>query len=122
MLKTNRFISVHYMTIHNELIRVGVSQKRLQHIALEWNEALHAEFIAHMAQFYPDKLGFIDEVSKDDRTVGRCYGRSKRGTRARKSQPFVHGRCTFTVGVFSVDGFVASFLHWMEFTVVIFFF
>ena len=91
MLKTNRFISVHYTTIHNELIRVGVSRKCLQRIALEWNEALCAEFIACMAQFYPDELGFIDEVSKDDRMVGRCYGRSKRGTQARKSQLFVRG-------------------------------
>ena len=86
-----------------------------------------------MAQFYPNELGYINEVSKDDCTVGRRYGRSKRGTRARKSQPFVCGRRTSTVRVLSVDGFVAgkavegsltkaSFLHWMEFTVVIFFF
>ena len=83
----------------------------------------------HMAQYSPEELGFIDEVSKDERTVGRRYGRSRRGTRARKSQPFVRGRRTSTVGILSVDGFVtgtsvegllmkASFLHWMEFTVV----
>ena len=129
MLKTNRFISVHYTMIHDELIRSGVSRKRLQRIALERNEALRANFIARMAQYSPKELGFIDEVSKDERTVGRHYGRSRRGTRARKSQPFVHGRRTSTVGIFSVDGFVegtsveglltkASFLHWMEFTVV----
>jgi transposase len=132
MLKTNRFISVHYTTIHDELVRAGVSRKRLQRIALERNEALRADFIARMAQFSPEELGFIDEVSKDERTVGRRYGRSRRGTRARKSQPFVRGRRTSTVGVLSVDGFVAgtsvegsltkaSFLHWMEFTVVSFF-
>ena len=133
MLKTNRFISVHYTTIHDELICTGISRKRLQCIALERNEALRANFIACMAQFSPEELGFIDEVSKDERTVGRRYGRSKRGTRARKSQPFVRGRRTSTVGVLSVNGFVAgtsvegsltkaSFLHWMEFTVVSFFF
>ena len=129
MLKTNRFISVHYTTIYNELIRIKVSHKRLQRIALERNEALRADFIARMAQYDPEELGFIDEVSKDERTVGRRYGRSKRGTRARKSQPFVRGRRTSTVGLLSVDGFVAgtsvegsltkaSFLHWMELTVV----
>ena len=132
-LKTNHFISVHYMTIHDGLICAGISQKRLQCITLEWNKALHADFIAHMAQFSPEELGFIGEVSKDEHTVGRCYGRSKRGTRACKPQPFVHGQCTSTVGVLSVNGFVAgtsvegsltkaSFLHWMEFTVVSFFF
>ena len=80
MLKTNRFISVHYTTIHNELICMGVSRKRLQRIALERNEALRADFIARMAQYDPEELGFIDEVSKDERTVGRRYGRSRRGT------------------------------------------
>ena len=100
---------------------------------LERNEALCADFIARMAQFSPEELGFIDEVSKDERMVGRRYGRSRRGTRARKSQPFVRGRRTSTVGVLSVEGFVAgtsvegsltkaAFLHWMEFTVVSFFF
>ena len=34
--------------IHNELICVGVSRKRLQRIALERNEALRAEFILLM--------------------------------------------------------------------------
>jgi transposase len=129
MLKTNRFISVHYTTIHDELTRAGVSRKRLQRIALERNEARRAGFISRMAQFDPEELGFIDEVSKDKRMVGRRYGRSKRGTRARKAQPFVRGRRTSTVGVLSVDGFVAgtsvegsltkaSFLHWMEESVV----
>ena len=129
LLKTNRFISVHYTTIHDELQRAGVSHKRLQRIALERNEILRAGFISRMAQFSPEELGFIDEVSKDERTVGRRYGRSKRGTRARKSHPFVRGRRTSTVGVLSVDGFVAgtsvegsltkaSFLQWMELVVV----
>jgi transposase len=129
LLKTNRFISVHYTTIHQELSRAGVSCKRLQRIALERNEPLRAQFIARMAQFDPDELGFIDEVSKDERTVGRRYGRSKRGTRTRKSQPFVRGRRTSTVGVLTVDGFASgtavegsltkvALLHWLEFSVV----
>ena len=80
MLKTNHFISVHYTMIHDELICAGISRKNLQHIALEWNKALRADFIACMAQFSPEELGFIDEVSKDKHTFGRHYGRSKRGT------------------------------------------
>ena len=91
LLKTNRFISVHYSTIHDELQHASVSHKRLQRIALECDETQRARFISRMAQFSPEELGFIDEVSKDERTVGRHYGRSKRGTRARKSHPFVRG-------------------------------
>ena len=129
LLKTNRFISVHYPTIHRELVNAGMSHKRLQRIALERNEALRAAFIVRMAQFNPSELGFIDEVSKDDRTIGRRYGRSKRGTRARRSQPFVRGRRTSTVGLLTLDGFVsgtvvegsltkAALLRWLEFSVV----
>ena len=129
LLKTNRFISVHYSTIHQELVKASVSRKRLQRIAQERNETLRAQFVVRMAQFDPDELGFIDEVSKDERTIGRRYGRSKRGTRARKSQPFVRGRRTSTVGVLTLDGFVSgtvvegsltkvALLQWLEFSVV----
>ncbi|KAA1466970.1 hypothetical protein DENSPDRAFT_762824, partial [Dentipellis sp. KUC8613] len=38
LLDTNRFISVHFITIHRELERAGVSRKKLKRIALERNE------------------------------------------------------------------------------------
>jgi hypothetical protein len=44
-----------------------------------------------MAQYGPEELGFIDETSKDDWTVGRHYSRSKKGTCATKKQVYVHG-------------------------------
>jgi hypothetical protein len=61
--------------------------------------------------------------------VGRRYGRSKKGRRAAKAQPFIRGHCTSTIGVLTLDGFVAgmsvegsltkaAFLQWLEFTVV----
>jgi transposase len=129
LLKTNRFISVHYTTIYNQLLRVGISRKRLQRIASERNEDGRANFIARIAQYAPHELGFIDEVSKDEQSIGRRYGRSRRGRRARKSQPFVRGRRTSTVGCLSLDGFVSgtsvegsftrnSFLHWLEHSLV----
>ena len=129
LLKTNRFISVHYSTIHQELTRAGVSRKRLQRIALERNEARRAQYITRMARYEPEELGFIDEVSKDERTCGRRYRRSKRGTRARKAQPFVRGQRMSTVGVLTLNGFVSgmvvegsltkvALLHWLEFSVV----
>jgi hypothetical protein len=37
LLKTNHFISVHYMTIHHELKRANLSQKKLLRIAAELN-------------------------------------------------------------------------------------
>lgn len=129
LLKTNRFISVHYTSIHNQLLYCGVSRKKLQRIASERNEDYRANFIARIAQYAPHELGFIDEVSKDERSIGRRYGRSRRGRRARKSQPFVRGRRTSTVGCLTLDGFVSgtsvegsftkvSFLDWLEHSLV----
>lgn len=128
LLKTNRFISINFTTIHRELRRAGVSRKKLQRIAQERNDVRRAEFIARMAQYSPEELGFIDEVSRDERTVSRHYGRSRKGCRSRK-QPFVQGRRTSTVAVLTLEGFVsatsvegsltkAAFLEWLEFGVV----
>jgi len=65
LLKTNRFILVHYMTVHRELCRLGVSRKKLKRIAAERNEDAWNDYIGHMAQYDPDELGFIDETSKN---------------------------------------------------------
>jgi transposase len=79
LLETNRFISVHFTTIFRALERSSVSRKKLKRIAKERNELLRADFVAHMAQYEPDELGFLDETSKDERTAIRRYGRSKKG-------------------------------------------
>lgn len=129
LLRTNRFISVNYVTIHYELERTGVSRKKLKRIAQERNEIGRADFIHRMAQYQPEELGFMDEVSKDERSIGRHYGRSRKGQRAGKKQPFVRGRRTSTEALLTLDGMVtgisvegsmtkAGFLHFLEFTVV----
>jgi transposase len=107
LLKTNRFISVHYTTIHRELERANLSRKKLLRVAAERNEDSRAQFMLRMARYAPEELGFIDETSKDERTVGRRYGRSRKGTRCRKKQPFVRGRRTSTEALLSLDGIVA---------------
>jgi transposase len=108
LLKTNHFISVHYTTIHAELLRLNVSRKKLQRIAIERDEDKRALFVTRVAQYSPEEIAFIDEVSKDERTMSRRYGRSKKGKQASKKQPFVRGRRTSTVGLLSLDGFVCS--------------
>ena len=66
-------------TVYRELERLNVSQKKLKKIALERNEERRADFIARMAQYGPEELGFLDEMSKDARSIGRRYGRSRKG-------------------------------------------
>ena len=74
LLQTNRFISVHYTTIHWELERAGMSRKKLKRIAQERNEDRRAAFVIEMAQYTSDQIGFIDETSKDRRTPSQGYG------------------------------------------------
>ena len=51
-----------------------MSYKKLKCIAMERNEGHCAEFIARMTQYDASEIGFIDEVSKDEQTIGRQYG------------------------------------------------
>ena len=108
LLKTNRFILVHYTTIHRELERAGMSVKKLKRIAQERNEVRRADFIERVTQYTPEQLGFLDEVSKDERTPSRRSGRSKKGRRAEKKQPFVRGCRTSTEALLTLDGIVAG--------------
>jgi hypothetical protein len=77
VLKTNRFISIHFTSIFRELERACLSYKKLKRIAKERNENLCAEFIARMAQYDPTELGFVDE----------CWGWGRD----------LHGFCGFVV-------------------------
>jgi hypothetical protein len=79
LLKTNQFISLHFTCLSRTPARV--SHKKLQHIAKERDKARQIDFIRRMAQYNPGELGFIDEVSGDEQSIGRHYasGWSKRG-------------------------------------------
>jgi len=131
LLRTNRFISVHFTTIFRELKRAGMSRKKLKRIAIERNEERRADFVARMAQYQPEELGFMDEVSKDARTTRRSSGWSKKGKRAEKKQVFVRGRRTSTEALLTLDGIVAAtvvegsmtkagFIEYLELVVVSF--
>jgi len=58
--------------------------------------------------YSPEEIGFIDETSKDCRSVGRRYGRSMKNQRASKKQPFVRGRRVSATGLLTLDGIVAQ--------------
>jgi hypothetical protein len=129
LLKTERFVSVHYTTIHCELEHAGVSCKRLRKIALERDEPRRCDFIGRMANYDPTQLAFLDETSKDERTPDRRFGRARKGTRAQKRGPFVRGRRVSIEALINLDGMVlgtvvegsmtkATFLQYLEFIVV----
>jgi hypothetical protein len=129
LLQTNRFIAAHFVTVHRELIHAGISSKKIRKIASERNEDLRADFIARMAQYTPEQLGFLDEVSKDERTAFRSCGRTRKGKRAVMKGVFVRGRRFSAEGLLTLDGMISStivegsmtralFIEYLEFTVV----
>jgi transposase len=129
LLKTERFVSVHYTTIFRELERAGVSRKRLRRIAIERNEPLRCDFIGCVSNYDPIQLAFLDETSKDERTPTRRYGRARKGKRAEKKEPFKRGRRVSIEALLNLDGVVLGtvvegsmtkevFLQYLEFIVV----
>ena len=82
-----------------------------------------------MAQYQPEQLGFLDEMSKDEHTSFRSYGRSTKGIRAVKKGVFVRGRRFSVEGLLSIDGMIsntvvegsmtkARFMQYLEHSVV----
>ena len=128
LLDINQFVAVHWTTIYQELKRAGISLKKLRRIAKERDEDLRADFIRQMGQYSAEELGFMDEFSKDERTLQRRRGRSKKGTRAVMRGVFIRGWRVSGEGLLSLDGIVAStvvegsmtrekFLHFLEHSV-----
>ena len=93
LLKTNRFISALsrlILRLSTGSLNVLVYQpKKLKKIAFEHNENLRADYMRHMACYSPEQFGFLNEVSKDEKTAERSRGRSRKGTRAVKKSVFV---------------------------------
>jgi len=97
LLDTNRFISVHFTTIYQELERSGVSLKKLQRIAKKRDEDLRADFMRIMGQYSPEEIGFLDKFLKNERTLHQRRGWAKKG------------KCAVMQGsLFMVAGFLAK--------------
>jgi len=58
LLRTNRFISIHWTTIQQTLEHAGISIKKIRRIAQERDKDLRADFVRQMGQYSPDEIGF----------------------------------------------------------------
>lgn len=94
--------------IHWELQKAGVSYKKLKWIASERKEEARNTYIAHIGQYKPEEIGFLDEMSKNEKTTARGYGRSKKGCRAIMHQCFVRGTRLSATALLTVNGIMAS--------------
>ncbi len=61
-------------------------------MAKECSPAKRANFVRRIGRYSPACLFCIDEVSKDDWTYTRLWGRSKARTRVEINAPFIRGR------------------------------
>ncbi|GES91797.1 homeodomain-like protein [Rhizophagus clarus] len=59
------------------------------------------------SQYRPDQLIFIDESSKDERTLNRSYGYSNRGCKLQHNVIFLRGKRYTILPALSLDGYIA---------------
>ena len=108
-LEEYRHLSVSMTTIHRELSRAGLNVKRVQKMASERDPILRANFVRRISQYLATSLLVLDEVSKDNRTYARLWGRSQRGSRVEIHQPFVRKRRFSMLATMALDeGIIAS--------------
>lgn len=75
--------------------------------ASERNELLRSAFIASIGRYRTDQLVFMDESSKDERTLTRLYGYSEINSRALKKVVFVRGKRYTLLPALTEQGIIA---------------
>jgi hypothetical protein len=68
---------------------------------------LRGAFIASIGRYKTDQLVFMDESSKDDRTLTRLYGYSEVNSRASKKVVFVRGKRYTLLPALTEQGIIA---------------
>ncbi|KAF8988985.1 hypothetical protein BDZ89DRAFT_892139, partial [Hymenopellis radicata] len=66
-----------------------LSVKKIQKMASERSPLKRANCVRRLGRYPVSYLVSVDEVSKDNRTYARMFGRSRVGRRAEMYQPFV---------------------------------
>ena len=108
-LELNRELPVSLATIHRSLERAGLNVKHVQKLASERDPDLRADFIRRISQYPAHYLISIDEVSKDDCTYTRLWGRAPVGRRVEQHDPFVRKRrYSMLAGLVLDEGIIAS--------------
>src|SRR5436190_22493757 len=80
----------------------GITRKKVQKAAKERSEILRDVYLYNIGMNYtPEQLIFIDESAKDERTLTRLYGYSK------KSVVFIRGKRYTILPALSLEGFIA---------------
>ena len=104
--RTGKLVSL--PTLWRSLQFCGITRKKIQKAAKERSNILHGVYLYHIGMDYnADQLIFIDESSKDERTLTRLYGYSSINTRAKKSVVFIREKHYTILPALSLEGFIA---------------
>jgi transposase len=108
-LNEYRHLSASISTIHRTFERAGLSVKRIQKVAAERDPEKRSAFVWRIGEYPPHYLISIDEVSKDDRTYARLWGRAPIGEYAEQHNPFVRKRRYSMCAAMALDkGIIAA--------------
>jgi transposase len=108
-LDKHRHLPVSMSTVHRTFERAGLNVKHVQKMAAERDPLQAGIFLHRVAQYPAHYLVSVDEMSKDDRTYSRLWGRAPRGERAEANIPFVRKRRFPGICAMALDkGIIAS--------------
>ena len=94
--------------LHDNLINLGLTRKVMQKAALERDEALWAAWLEDtLLRYTADEMVFLDESSKDGRTIFRKYGRSVQGEHPVNQVVQDRGTRYSILPAITVDGYIA---------------
>jgi transposase len=104
-------ISISVSTLCRNLKEAGLTWKLLHKLAAErdkerrheWKESMQTNFTGDGSEFV-----FVDEVSKNEITWARQYGRAMAGRHAALTDVFVHGDRYSLVAAITMEGYMAA--------------
>ena len=93
--------------LHDNLCELGLTTKIMQRAAAERDEDLRTAWRQDITvNFSADQLVFIDESSKDGRTIFRKYGRAAAGQPATQTVSLNRGQRYSILPALSLDGYM----------------
>lgn len=108
-LHSDRYLPIHFTTIHRFFVRAGLRVKHVQKTARERDPLKRADYIRCIGKHSPACLVFLDEVSKNDRVYARMWGRAGAGEQVECYAPFVRGRWVSMLAALALDkGIIAA--------------
>lgn len=99
-------------TLSCNLIEMGLTRKVLHKITIERDEGLRQDWTDSLRgdEFSGEGFEFVcvDEMSKNDHTFGRRYGRAMQGEQADLRDVFVWGDQYSLVAAITTEGYIAT--------------